>query len=73
MAKRLDSPYLSGVRSPDWQKIKALHTEEFVLGGFTGGEGSRASHFGSLLLGKWEGGKLRYVGTSGGGFTGKLL
>jgi bifunctional non-homologous end joining protein LigD len=25
------------------------------------------------LLGKWEDGKLRYVGTSGGGFTSKLL
>jgi bifunctional non-homologous end joining protein LigD len=73
MAKRLDSPYLSGVRSPDWLKIKALHTEEFVIGGYTGGSGARASHFGALLLGKMENGKLHYVGTSGGGFTSKML
>ena len=73
MAKRLASPYLSGVRSNDWLKIKALHTEEFVIGGYTGGSGARATSFGALLLGKWEDGKLRYVGTSGGGFTAKRL
>ena len=73
MAKRLDSTYQSGLRTGDWLKIKALHTEEFVIGGYTGGSGARASTFGALLLGKWEGEKLHYVGTSGGGFTGKLL
>ncbi len=73
MAKRLDSVYQSGMRTGDWLKIKALHTEEFVIGGYTGGAGARASTFGALLLGKWEDGKLRYAGTSGGGFTGKLL
>jgi len=73
VGKRLDSIYQPGVRSSDWVKVKQLHTEEFVVGGYTEGEGARRAYFGSLLLGKPEGDTLRYVGTSGGGFKEKQL
>jgi bifunctional non-homologous end joining protein LigD len=62
IAKRRDSVYESGKRSRNWLKIKATQEQEFVVGGYTGGEGGRADTFGSLLLGYYEDGKLRYVG-----------
>ena len=66
MAKRKDSLYLPGKRASTWLKVKATHTEEFVVGGYTQGRGSRQS-LGALLLGAWEGKKLRYVGHVGSG------
>ena len=69
VAKRLASRYQPGVRSPDWRKIANVHVTEAVVGGFTIGEGGRASSFGALLLGQWEGDRLRYVGSVGTGFT----
>ena len=66
VAKRKDSPYLPGKRSAAWLKLKATHSEEFVVGGYTQGRGSRAS-LGALLLGTWEGKQLRYVGHVGSG------
>ena len=69
MAKRLDSPYLPGKRSPLWRKVKARLRQEFVIGGWQPGEGGRAGHLGSLLLGVYEGDRLCYVGKVGTGFT----
>ncbi|HET9673337.1 MAG TPA: DNA ligase D, partial [Gaiellaceae bacterium] len=70
MAKRRQSPYLPGRRTRDWLKIKATNSQEFVVGGYTRGEGRRADSFGSLLLGVFDEGtdKLRYVGNVGTGF-----
>jgi bifunctional non-homologous end joining protein LigD len=59
-------------RSRDWLKIKAQFEQEFVVGGWTEPKGSR-SGFGALLLGVYEGKKLRYVGSVGTGFSAKLL
>ena len=42
LAKRLDSPYRPGQRSPEWLKIKNLLTQEVVIGGYTVGDGRRA-------------------------------
>jgi len=72
IAKRKRSTYQAGKRSPDWLKIKARPQQEFVVGGFTEGKGSR-KHFGALLLGAYRNGKLRYFGHSGSGFTEKGL
>ncbi len=72
IAKRKGSTYQPGRRSPDWLKIKARPQQEFVVGGFTEGKGSR-KHFGALLLGAYRNGKLRYFGHSGSGFTEKGL
>jgi bifunctional non-homologous end joining protein LigD len=71
IGKRRDSFYKEG-RSRDWVKIKAQLVQEFVIGGFTEPRGSR-SGFGSLLLGVYEEGKLRYVGHVGTGFDTKTL
>ena len=31
VAKRLDSPYRPGARSPDWLKVKIVADDEFVI------------------------------------------
>ncbi|MFN2431276.1 MAG: non-homologous end-joining DNA ligase [Gemmatimonadota bacterium] len=67
IAKRADAPY-RGTRSGEWVKVKCLNQQEFVIGGFTPPKGGR-SHFGSLLLGFYEDGGLRYAGKVGTGFT----
>jgi len=50
VAKRVQSRYASGRRTPDWRKIKIVHQQKFVVGGWTKPQGTR-SHFGALLLG----------------------
>jgi bifunctional non-homologous end joining protein LigD len=70
IAKRKASTYQADRRSPDWLKIKARLQQEFVIGGFTEGKGSR-KHFGALLLGAYHNGKLHYFGHSGSGFSEK--
>jgi bifunctional non-homologous end joining protein LigD len=67
LAKRKDSIYQPGRRSPSWLKIKAAHSADFVIGGFTQGRSER--RLGALLLGFWQGGKLQYVGRAGSGFS----
>ena len=66
VSKRADRPWIGG-RAADWQKVKCLQRQEFVVGGFTEGQGSRTG-FGALLLGVHEGDALRYVGRVGTGF-----
>ena len=74
VAKRARSPYQPGRRSRDWLKIKTHGNEEFVIGGYTKGEGRRANSFGSLLLGEYDDdGTLRYVGNVGTGFSEKEI
>ena len=74
VAKRRGSRYLPGKRSDAWAKIKDRRTAEFVVAGFTPGEGARESTFGALLLGARDpGGALVYRGRAGGGFSDALL
>jgi bifunctional non-homologous end joining protein LigD len=73
VAKRANSPYRPGKRSKDWLKIKTTHTADLVVGGWTPGEGSRSKSFGALLLGAYENGTLRFVGSVGTGFKDDLL
>lgn len=42
VAKRLDSRYEPGRRSPDWRKIKVVKAQEFVIGGWIPGKGGLA-------------------------------
>ena len=67
IAKRADSPYTHG-RSRDWLKFKCSAEQELVIGGFTAPKGSRTD-LGALLLGFYEGSRLRYAGKVGTGFT----
>lgn len=69
VAKRLNAPYHSGRRTPDWRKLKLVRRQTCVVGGWTDPRGSRP-FFGALLLGLYtEDGRLEYCGHSGGGFT----
>jgi bifunctional non-homologous end joining protein LigD len=72
IAKRKDSRYEAGRRSPAWVKVKPTKSAEFVVGGMTRGKGSRAV-LGALLLGYWEEGRLRYCGHVGSGFDERTL
>ncbi len=74
MAKRTESAYQPGRRSRDWLKIKAVLSEEFVIGGFTQGQGARAHVFGALIVGQFDAQeKLTYSGHVGTGFDDKSL
>ena len=72
VGKRKDSAYEAGRRSTAWLKIKATNSAEFVIGGYTKGKGARAP-LGALLLGYWEGSKLRFASHVGSGFDDKSL
>src|SRR5207247_8137146 len=63
VAKRMASRYVGG-RSRDWLKIKCERRQEFVIGGYTTPQGTRA-HFGALHLGLYEDGRLDYVSNVG--------
>ena len=67
IAKHADSRYRSGKRTPDWRKLKIVHEQELVIGGWTEPRHTR-SHFGALALGVYEDGALVYVGHVGTGF-----
>jgi bifunctional non-homologous end joining protein LigD len=71
VAKDLASRYVEG-RSTYWLKVKVHQEDEFVIGGFTAPAGSR-SHFGALLLGAYDHGKLHFVGKVGTGFNAQSL
>jgi len=71
VAKDLASPYVEG-RSSFWLKVKVHKEDEFVIGGFTAPAGSRR-HFGALLLGAYDRGKLHFVGKVGTGFNDETL
>jgi DNA ligase D-like protein (predicted ligase) len=67
IAKRVGTPYVS-TRSRDWLKLKCTRSQELVIGGFTAPRGSRTD-LGALLVGHFEGRRLRYAGKVGTGFT----
>jgi len=65
VAKRLDSVYRPGVRSPDWLKVKLEVTADFVVGGWRPG----VRRIGGLLVGvpAPDDGRLVFRGRVGGG------
>ena len=72
IGKRAESTYQPGVRGRNWVKIKNHQTQEVVIGGYTAPRNSR-KHFGALLLGVYEKGKLVYTGHTGTGFDDRTL
>ena len=68
IAKRRGSPYEPGHRSTAWRKVKVRGESEFVIGGYAPPQGSRAE-FGALLVGLFDGPRLRYTGKVGTGYT----
>ncbi len=72
IAKRRSSRYQSA-RSVDWIKLKCGLRQEFVIGGYTDPQGTRAG-FGALLLGVHDAqGALQHVGSVGSGFSQRTL
>jgi bifunctional non-homologous end joining protein LigD len=71
MSKRADARYRSG-RGKSWLKLKCLHTQEFVIGGYAKSD-VRERPFSSLLLGTYDGDKLIYAGKVGTGFGAAAL
>ena len=69
IGKRRGSFYQSR-RGSDWVKYKVQQSDSFVLCGFTKGE---RDHFGALILGSYEGKKLKWAGNVGTGFDQKLM
>ena len=81
VAKRRDSRYEPGRRSPAWVKVKVRRHQELVVAGWLPGTGAREATFGSLLVGYHDppaeagraAGPLRYAGRVGTGFRDVLL
>ena len=69
IAKRLDAPYRSG-RHGEWQKIKCVQSESFLVVGYEPSDAMRGA-IGRLLLAARKGDDLVYVGGVGTGFKHK--
>ncbi|WP_328869046.1 ATP-dependent DNA ligase [Streptomyces sp. NBC_00287] len=69
VCKRLDSVYEPGVRSRAWIKIRNMHSEDVVVGGWLPGKGRITGLPGALLVGQRAEGRLRYVGGVGTGWS----
>ena len=57
IAKRKGSVYEPGKRSGAWLKYKINKSQEFIIGGYT----LVGNPFDALIVGCYDGGKLRYV------------
>lgn len=88
VAKRLESVYEPGRRSGAWIKVKNVLRQEVVIGGWSPGEGRRATSLGAICVGVYESGDgsshgrrgdgdpapvLRYAGKVGTGFDEAML
>ena len=69
IVKNATAAYRGG-RNTLWLKVKCVHRQELVIGGFTEPEGARAG-VGAILVGYYEDGALKYAGKvgTGKGFT----
>jgi bifunctional non-homologous end joining protein LigD len=65
VAKRLDSVYEPGRRSPAWIKVKFSKRQEFVIGGYK----PAGNGFDSVLVGYYEKRKFLFAGKVRAGFT----
>ena len=72
IGKLRNSVYEPGRRSGAWIKLKATNEQEFVIGGYTPPGGSR-KYFGAILVGYYEGDRLKFAGKVGSGFTSRSL
>src|SRR5262249_22215685 len=71
IAKRADAPYARG-RSKDWLKLKCVFGQEFVIGGYNEPAGG-PTDICALLVGYYDGDRLRYAGKVGTGYTAQRL
>jgi len=71
VGKRVHSRYVTR-RASEWVKLKVTSEVDAVVAGYTSPGGGR-QHFGSLLLGLYDGKKLPFIGAVGSGFNEKSL
>jgi bifunctional non-homologous end joining protein LigD len=71
VAKKADSAYRAG-RSPDWLKIRADRTDDFVVVGFTDRKGTKRS-LGAIHVAQYRDDSLIYSGRVGTGFSDSQL
>src|SRR5262249_23378700 len=69
--KRASSVYEQR-RSRNWVKVKVRPEQEFVVAGYTKGQGRRA-RLGALVVAVYDSDGVRWVGNVGTGFTEKTL
>lgn len=67
ISKLRDSAYPTG-RNGSWTKTKCNRRQDVVIGGYTLSTAGNDA-IGSLALGAYEGGKLKYIGRVGTGFS----
>jgi bifunctional non-homologous end joining protein LigD len=68
IAKDPNGSYQQGKRTGLWLKIKAIREQEAIICGYTMPQKGR-KYFGSILLGMYDNGRLKYVGNCGTGFS----
>lgn len=68
IVSKLANSLYDSTRSRNWQKVKCLRRQEFVIAGYTISEKAMPG-FGALVLGVYEKGKLVYAGRAGTGFS----
>ncbi len=71
IAKHRDSLYVPGRRSRQWIAVRERRSADLVIGGYTMASGKARKGFESLLVGAYDGKKLRYLGAVPGGFDAK--
>ncbi|MCW2924054.1 MAG: ligD, partial [Thermoleophilia bacterium] len=54
MAKKVDSPYRENSRAGAWKKVKRQQRQEFVVWGWTEGDGRRTGSIGALIIGHYD-------------------
>jgi bifunctional non-homologous end joining protein LigD len=72
VAKRRVSKYRPGTRSPDWVKLKCAAEDDFVVVGWTRGEGTR-DRLGAIDVASYDGRELVIRGKVGSGFDERSL
>ncbi len=72
IGKQQNSAYEAGKRSGKWIKLKVVHEQEFVIGGYTPPQGGR-HFFGSIIVGYYKDEALQYASRVGTGFDEKTL
>lgn len=72
VAKRWDSLYRPGERSPDWLKATHRRTRTALVAGWRP-ETSGSGRIGALLLGAPDDGRLRYLGRAGSGLNAGMV
>ncbi len=70
VAKRRRSRYQPGRRTGDWVKRKGRPSQDLVVGGWTPESGG-SKGLGALVVGVYEGDRLRFSGAVGSGFHGQ--